>query len=200
MSTLAVVNSLACLWRYLQARTHLAARTTEVSAMRARVTLQQSYIEQLEDLQSGYQGALPPLACSLDWILSLSPLENCHNWLGRKHARSCSGMHRLRFAWALRCSLQLERLYWQIVTARLCSHHRRERVHHPHARWAHVRRVLPGAGDGAWHCGAPAQPQRHFRQRRQPGHPGVKPQQDKVVRPAKQGAGDGGKLKSSEHW
>lgn len=41
-----------------QARTHLAARATEVSAMRARVTLQQSYIEQLEDFQNGWQGAL----------------------------------------------------------------------------------------------------------------------------------------------
>ncbi len=36
---------------------NLAGRDTELKAMRARVTLQSSYIEKLEDEQSGFAGA-----------------------------------------------------------------------------------------------------------------------------------------------
>jgi hypothetical protein len=42
----------------LQARANLAGRETELTAMRARVALQNSYIEKLEDEQSGFTGAL----------------------------------------------------------------------------------------------------------------------------------------------
>lgn len=45
------------LTRMLQARKRLAGRETELKAMRARVTLQNSYIEKLEDEQSGFAGA-----------------------------------------------------------------------------------------------------------------------------------------------
>lgn len=57
------VNSVAK-YMLMQARQSLAARETELKAMRARVSLQNSYIEKLEDEQSGFAGAQLPLYSS----------------------------------------------------------------------------------------------------------------------------------------
>jgi hypothetical protein len=69
---LSIVNCLLLTqWVWLswpQARTNLAGRDTELKAMRARVALQSSYIEKLEDEQSGFTGVVRTLVsgCSRD--------------------------------------------------------------------------------------------------------------------------------------